>query len=270
MTRLKLFARLMLCLALVPLHGPVFAAATDQCVACHKDPHFYVQNRKLYAYYQDWQDSPHATSGLSCSICHGGDPSSNDIETAHAGTLDLGDPDNLLYYRNQPETCGACHADKAALFKTSKHYKALLTDTVAPSCTTCHRAMNRRPYYRDILSDACATCHNENNADQIPLIADQASQILQRLNVAKGYLGWTTVHYESQNWPGSSKCVVDDLTAKFEDAVTNVHSFNLKEMDESSTEILTELKLIFQEIWNERQRKKSKPIPRLRRDSQPR
>ena len=252
---LRYLAGTFLILALTTLGGPVAAAIQDQCEACHKDPHFYVQNRKLYVYYQDWQDSPHASSGLTCSSCHGGDPATSDINSAHVGVLDLRDPDHMLYYRNQPETCGACHSDKAAQFKTSKHYTALLSDTVAPTCTTCHRAMNRKPYYRDILVDACATCHNDENAKNIPLVTGQVKEYLQRLNVAKGYLGWTTVHYESLGWPGGSQCEVDAIRKKYEDAVTRVHSFNLVEMDESSTEILTELKLIFQKIWEKRNEK---------------
>ncbi len=225
------------CLMLLLGPGPLPAVAADQCENCHADPHHYVQHRKLYSYYQDWLDSPHAASGLSCSSCHGGDP------------------ENSLYFRNQPETCGACHTNKAARFKTSKHYRALQTDTVAPTCTTCHRAMNRRPYYRDILIDACATCHNESNPDHIPLVTSQVKEYLQRLNVAKGYLGWTTLHYESLGWPGGSRCEVDEITGKFEAAVSRVHSFDLSQMDQSSSEILTELKLIFQRIWNEREKK---------------
>ena len=249
---------------LVDLGDPLAAAPSqDQCEACHKDPHFYVQNRKLYVYYQDWLDSPHAASGLACSNCHGGDSGSSDIEVAHTGVLDLRDTDHMLFYRNQPETCGACHAEKAAQFKTSKHYAALLSDTVAPTCTTCHRAMNRRPYYRDILVDACATCHNEDNAEDIPLITNQVKEYLQRLNIAKGYLGWTTVHYESLGWPGGSKCEIDAIREKYEDAVARVHSFDLTKMDESSTEILTELKLIFQKIWDERNKKDRPPANQM-------
>ena len=111
--------------------------------------------------------------------------------------------------------------------------------------------MNRRPYYRDILADACAACHNDDNARRIPLVTAEVKEYLQRLNMAKGYLGWTTLHYESQGWPGNTRCEIDALGSKFDAAVTRVHSFDLDEIDESSTEILTELKLIFQKIWDQ-------------------
>ncbi len=239
----------------VPAWPATAPPVVDQCDACHKDPHFYVQNRKLYAYYQDWINSPHAVSGLGCSDCHGGDSSSADFDVAHSGVLDLRDPEHMLYYRNQPDTCGACHADKAARFRTSKHYAALLGDSVAPTCTTCHRAMNRRPYYRDILIDACTTCHSGEHEGSLPPVTGQVKEYLQRLNIAKGYLGWTTLHYESLGWPTGSRCEVDEIRKKFEDAVARVHSFDLAQMDESTTEILTELKLIFQRIWDEQNRK---------------
>jgi len=229
--------------------------SSDQCQACHQNPDFYAQNPKLYSYYQDWVNSPHASSGLSCSSCHGGDPTVRDADKAHKGVLGTSASKGMLYFKNQPDTCGACHADKAAQFKQSKHYKALQADRIAPTCTTCHRAMNRRPYFREILVKACENCHNPENKEHIPLVAEQAEQALQRLNIAKGYLGWTRVYYESQGWPGQSRCQIDAISTKYEEAVTGVHAFDLVKMHKSSTEILTELKMIFQDAWDKRKEK---------------
>lgn len=228
-------------------------AQSDGCAACHSDSAFFVKNRKLHNYYQDWLKSPHATSGLSCSNCHGGDPSAADFDTAHAEVRHLNDPASTLYYKNQPGTCGACHGEKVEQFQHSKHYKALVSDTLAPTCTTCHRAMNRRPDFRDIVEDACQTCHNEENADRVPPVADKASEYLQRLNIAKGYLGWTSSYYESHGWPENTKTEIAVISAKYDEAVTRVHHFDLAAMDESSNEIFVELKLMFQKAWQERQ-----------------
>lgn len=243
---------------LIGLAGSTVAAdaESDSCEACHSDSGFFVQNRTLHDYYQDWLKSPHASIGLSCSNCHGGDPSAADFEAAHAGVRQINDPESTLYYKNQPNTCGVCHADKTEQFQQSKHYKALVSDTLAPTCTTCHRGMNRRPYFRDIVVDACETCHNEENADRVPLVADKAREYLQRLNIAKGYLGWTGFYYESHGWPGNTKAEVAAIAAKYDEAVTRVHRFDLEAMDESSNEILAQLELMFQKAWQERQDRK--------------
>lgn len=228
-------------------------AQSDGCEACHSDSGFFVKNKKLHDYYQDWLKSPHAAVGLSCSDCHGGDASAADFDTAHAKVRHFNDPDSRLYYKNQPVTCGTCHADKAEQFRQSKHFKALVADTLAPTCTTCHRGMNRRPDFRDIVTDACETCHNEENAGRVPLVADQAREYLQRLNIAKGYLGWTSFYYESHGWPENTKAEVAAIATRYDAAVTRVHRFDLKAMDESSNEILVELADMFQKAWQERQ-----------------
>ena len=247
--------RALACIALASCLTVPGSAAASSCVHCHGNPDLYVKERNLYEYYQDWLQSPHAVADLSCENCHGGDPNAQTVATAHPDELPLTDPQSPLYYKNQPQTCGTCHVDKVEQFRESKHYKALVADTLAPTCTTCHRAMNRRPYYRDILVYACKTCHNEENAARLPLVADRAEEILHRLNVAKGYLGWTSVYYESLGWPGDSKQKVSAISSQYDEAVTRVHSFDLEQMDESSTRILTDLKLMFQQAWDERRQK---------------
>jgi len=240
--------------SLIAFVGNAVAAGhrSDGCETCHSDSGFFVKNRKLHDYYQDWLKSPHATVGLSCSDCHGGDASATSLDAAHAKVRHFNDIDSPLYYKNQPVTCGACHADKAEQFRQSKHYKALVSDTLAPTCTTCHRGMNRRPDFHDIVTDACESCHNEDNPDRV-LVADQAREYLQRLNIAKGYLGWTAFYYESHGWPENTKAEVDAIAQKYNEAVTRVHRFDLEAMDESSNQILVELADMFQKAWQQRQ-----------------
>lgn len=233
--------------------GLAETTAANGCADCHRNPDFYVQSPKLHAYYQDWLTSPHNTAGLTCDECHGGDPSADDIITAHRGVLPPTDVDSKLFYRRQPATCGACHKDNQIQFESSKHYKALMGELVAPTCTTCHRAMSRRPYYRDIVLHACRTCHNEENVDRIPLVAERAEEILHRLNVAKGYLGWTHVYFESEGWPGQSREEIETLETLYSNIVSGVHGFDLANSDDDSIALLTQLKVIFQRAWDERE-----------------
>jgi len=224
----------------------------NSCIDCHSDPDFYVQDRKLHTYYQDWLTSPHKSAGLTCDFCHGGNPETADKEAAHQSRLKITDPESRLHYKNLPETCGSCHSDKLEQFKQSKHFKALMNDETAPSCTTCHSAMRPRPNYRDIVKQSCRTCHFEQNPQHLPLVADRADEFLHRLSIAKVYLAWVTVFYEEQGWPGTTQQDVKSISGKYDEAVTRVHRFDLIAMDESSAEILTILEEMFKKAWDER------------------
>jgi formate-dependent nitrite reductase cytochrome c552 subunit len=239
------------CLAITGLGIPQSASANG-CITCHSNSDFFVEDRKLYTYYQDYIKSPHSDAGLTCDYCHGGDPEAETMESAHEMIPQLTDPQNKLYFKTLPETCGTCHSDKLQQFKESKHYKALMSDSMAPSCTTCHGAMNPRPDYRDIVDDSCRNCHNQTNAPKIPLVADRADEYLYRLSIAKVYLGWTTDYYESKEWPGDTEKQIADIAREYEKAVARVHSFDLGKMDKSSDDILTKLTEIFERSWEEK------------------
>ena len=230
------------------------AASGNGCINCHSNPDFYVQDRKLHTYYQDWITSPHKAAGLTCDFCHGGDPAATDKETAHQSILKITDPASKLHYKKLPETCGFCHSDKLAQFKQSKHFKALMHERSAPSCTTCHSAMRPRPHYRDIVTQSCRTCHFDQNPRNLPLVADRADEFLHRLSIAKVYLAWTTVFYEEQGWPFNSQQEIEGINRKYDEAVTRVHRFDLVMMDESSAEILAELEEMFKKAWDKRPR----------------
>lgn len=230
-------------------------ALGNGCIDCHSDPDFYVQERKLHNYYEDWTKSPHKAAGLTCDFCHGGNANTNDKETAHKCILNLTDPKSRLFYKNLPETCGSCHTEKLVEFQKSKHYEALMNGRSAPSCTTCHRAMHPRPHYRDIVEQSCKNCHFEGNPNELPLIADRADEFLHRLSISKVYLNWVTVYYEKQAWPNDTQAAVSAVTEKHESAVNNVHRFDLATMDETTAEILAELEGMFKKAWDE------KPVP---------
>jgi formate-dependent nitrite reductase cytochrome c552 subunit len=228
------------------------AASGNGCIDCHSNPDFYVQDRKLYTYYQDYIASPHKEAGLTCDFCHGGDSAATTMQTAHKTILRITDPASKLYYKNLPETCGSCHSDKLAQFRQSKHFQALMHEETAPSCTTCHSAMRPRPHYRDIVKQSCRTCHFEENPRNLPLVAGRADEFLHRLSIAKVYLAWTTVFYKEQGWPLNSQQDIEDISHKYDEAVTRVHRFDLVMMDESSAEILAELEAAFKKAWDER------------------
>ena len=187
--------------ALAILLGFVATAAGNGCVECHSNEDFYARFPKLYYYYHDWVESPHSQAGVTCDDCHGGNPEAQTIEGAHAGIFPLSDSQSTLYFSRQPATCGGCHTDKQVEFEQSKHFRALEAEsTAAPTCTTCHPAMNKRPTYHSIVLNACTTCHHEGNRQELPLIVDDAEDLLRQINVAKGLIGRVTAGKISGTW----------------------------------------------------------------------
>jgi hypothetical protein len=221
-------------------------SSENACIDCHQDSSFFAQYPKLHEYYQQWLSSTHRQAGLGCEDCHGGDSSAATRKAAHRGVYPMNDESSTLHYQAQPDTCGQCHNDKQQQFVRSKHYAALMDDAhAAPTCTTCHPAMSRRPELRNIVLDACRNCHGEGNPDGLPLIADQAEDVFKHLNIAAGMLGWTRIHYESHGWPDDSKNRVSELENRYQTTVNKVHQFDLQQTDDSTVAILIELREIF-------------------------
>lgn len=223
----------------------VASAADNSCVECHKSEDYYAKHPRLHAYYRQWVDSPHALAGTTCDECHGGRPRESQQQAAHKGVLPIGDPNSRLYFKNQPRTCGRCHGDKQQQFKESNHYAALMEERSAPSCTTCHPAMSTRPGYRSIVLDACRTCHREGNEAGLPIVADKVERALHQLNIARGLLGWSTIHYEALGWPQDSRDQISELTEEYESIVTKVHRFDLEKTYIESAEFLGRLRGVF-------------------------
>lgn len=241
-------------LSLAPLPLASEASADNSCINCHKNPAYFAQYPKLHEYYQQWTASPHKEAGVTCDDCHGGDASAEEIENAHMGVLHMNDRQSALHYQRQPDTCGQCHRDKQRQFVQSKHFTALVAERTAPTCSTCHPAMSRRPELRNIVLNACRTCHAEGNADNLPLIADDAEHIFNQLNIASGLLGWTRIHFESQDWPNGSQDRVENLEARYEAIVDHVHQFDLQQTADEAADILGALREIFEEARSARER----------------
>ncbi len=219
-------------------------AVADACVDCHKNPNFRTQNKKLYDYYNDWISSTHKRAGVSCADCHGGDPNAELAEAAHNGGFLPANPNSDVHYKKLPATCGKCHQSAYQEFTQSKHFKALMNELEAPHCATCHGSINSKVYYTSIVDPTCNSCHNNQRAE-LPRVSEQAEEILQRLNIAKAYMGWTELYYKQKNWPAG----IDEYRAEYQAIADAWHRFKLAETDEVSTELLSRLKVVFDEAW---------------------
>ncbi len=220
--------------------------SSNGCLNCHKDPIFRLHNHKLYTYYQDWLTSPHNEAGVTCNECHGGDPSAMDKDSAHKGVLGPSNPMSSVFFKNQINTCGTCHAQVAEQFTKSKHYKAVNRFDPAPNCSTCHRAMNKKPYFHSIVDNSCRSCHWQQTGSDV---SAQAEEILRRLNIAKGYMGWATLYYDSKKWPGDSKQKIQQYRTRYHEILAKGHSFDLLDADRSSATLLADLKQTFEQAW---------------------
>jgi hypothetical protein len=154
----------------------------NNCVSCHSqmlEP-LHVGNR-----YLEWQFSRHQEKGVSCEKCHGGDPSAKDKQEAHAGVLRSSDQRSRLSWKNQPETCNACHQNVVSAFVESPHYKRLNGIGMGPSCNTCHAHMATLVIYSPVdTARLCSRCHDSinslNPSPEIPARAKETMMALQR------------------------------------------------------------------------------------------
>jgi hypothetical protein len=98
----------------------------------------------------------------TCADCHGSH------EILHAA-----DPSAAVHPRNQPATCGTCHADAALmgryglrsdapeLYSRSVHGRAVADDRLAsPACSDCHGHHGALPPRVDQAEQVCGHCHS--------------------------------------------------------------------------------------------------------------
>jgi len=250
----KLFLQVLVITILI-LNVSTFNSIANECEECHKNPKYFVQDKVIFNYHQDWLMSPHKKAGIECNDCHGGNPKAQDQSIAHIGIFHITDPRSKIHIRQQLQTCGQCHKKESTQFMTSLHSERLIKEkngTIvnghAPACTTCHVAMNRTPYYKNVVEQTCNFCHHENNDAGLPMIAREMNEILHRLNVSKGYLNWAQLYYKSRNWPNNSKDIVNKLTIQYHNIVSNLHSFKIQTSGQESTELMMQLRQVFDEV----------------------
>ncbi len=215
-----------------------YVDAKDTCVECHKNIKFRTQNPVLFNYYANWKDSTHDIEEITCKDCHGGDPTKGNKEDAHKGNYSsLVSIDNAAY-KKIPQRCGACHEAVLKNFVESKHYKALIEKGSGPHCATCHGSVNADVYYTSVISRACKDCHNEYTKNS-PEIVGEADKILHRINVSQAYKKWIMINYADK-----ATAQVKEMLALYANVTDSWHTFNFKELDQKSQDLLIKMKAI--------------------------
>ncbi len=153
------------------------APSKDSCVECHG-----ALTAGLQAPALSFNEDVHHHAGFSCAACHGGDPQSDDPETAMSRARGFA---GRISRTAVPQLCARCHSDanlihrfrpqqrvdQMALYQTSVHGKRLATgDTAVANCVDCHSVHNirnvkdpRSPVHPLRLPETCARCHADRN-----------------------------------------------------------------------------------------------------------
>jgi hypothetical protein len=164
----------------------------NNCVNCHSQ---LLEPLRFGNRYLEWQFSRHQEKGVSCEKCHGGDPSANDKQKAHAGALRSSDQRSRLHWKNQPETCNACHQNVVSAFVKSEHYERLKGIGLGPSCNTCHAHMATEVIYSPTeTANLCSQCHDAINfMKPSPEIPERAKETMMALQRAGGVINWAAL-----------------------------------------------------------------------------
>jgi hypothetical protein len=145
------------------------AGATAQqtvvaCISCHE-----FLGGELAKPVTEWKGSVHQQNGITCDLCHGGNP---DVVLGSVGQLSaaqFADRKSQAMSRDHGfiarpsgkamfDMCGRCHGETVARYEASIMGKAYLDSKGGPSCVTCHNAHN------NVMPDVpgiCKSCHKD-------------------------------------------------------------------------------------------------------------
>ncbi len=214
---------------------PSAESVADSCIQCHSNPSFLVTDKKLYKYFRDWESSTHALENITCTDCHGGDPSKTDKKNAHG--KDIQQILTPVKYDQISVTCGKCHQDNADSFRKSRHYR-ILTETdhstrYTPTCVTCHGSINTSIPRPDDIAKICTSCHNaitENN----PEIPEAVSYLIERLMFINYY---TRVHIFNKNVLKKDPEFFTRIKDEFSELSQIWHTLDLNKIEEKTMRI---------------------------------
>ena len=209
---------------------------------CHED-----RLRQLAtANYQQWSNSLHALKGVTCEICHEGDPKQTVKEKAHLGIKKPTDLDSPVYYTNVPKTCGNCHSKELANFANSKHYQRLEALKLAPTCTTCHAPHTFMVLNPEEFRNFCGNCHSVYKKVAPYDVPVQAEYLLGKVNKLKFNIEITRqdIFWAKKNGTdvAAAERYTDDALSIMQNLPPMWHEFNLTHFEDEIDSAGKELK----------------------------
>ena len=148
------------------------------CVNCHK-----TLGGELAKPVAEWTGSVDQQNGITCDMCHGGDPTATTMDKAMSKEHGfIGAPHGQAQF----EACRKCHGTEVAEYEKSIMGKAYLEGKGGPSCAKCHG-----PHHNAIpeVPQLCKSCHKDTTGfDQIDPMNVTAStvQMLSKMKIKLG------------------------------------------------------------------------------------
>lgn len=182
-----------LILILVLFAGVTVASAQKPetvCIQCHGG-----QSGRLAAPVGEWRGSVHASNGISCHGCHGGDPTDMAMAMRPERGF-LGKPSGEAI----PAFCGRCHVGVKDDYLASAHGRAL--GRGGPHCVTCHGSHTVRTATPDLINRRdCTRCHDYGRAEEIKsavIETDRRINEIERSLAALHRIGIATKEMEGE------------------------------------------------------------------------
>ncbi len=196
--------------------GQPASLRSDSCFTCHAE--LWGDEGKSTDFVR-WD--VHLNAGIGCADCHGGDPTTDDIdESMNFDEGFLGAPATTEI----PEFCARCHSDPSYmktfrpdfptdqlnLYRTSHHGQRLLEegDDQVAQCVSCHGNHGIRevsdvlaPTYPTQIPHTCGKCHS----DPI-LMRDYGIRTDQVTNYSKSIHGVTLLEKGDRAAPACNTC----------------------------------------------------------------
>ncbi len=161
----------------------------NNCIQCHES-----MGDEMREPVSQWYGSIHQTHGITCDLCHGGNPN-----------LEIGDLHNLSHEKIRAlakqamyaasnfvgaptgqalfDLCAQCHPQSTTNYAASIMGQAYLLKTGGPSCTRCHGA------HRNVIPpvpNSCKSCHRDTTGFdklQVMNISEVQVRELARLRI---------------------------------------------------------------------------------------
>lgn len=144
------------------------------CIQCHG-----AQPGKNGLPVKEWHGSIHASNGISCHGCHGGDPK----DAVNAMSPERGFV-GVPAETGIPAFCGRCHVGIMDEYLKSAHGQAL--GRGGPTCVTCHGSHRVMKATIELINEkSCNRCHTY---DRAAAIKDAMRQTEGQISAVEGKL----------------------------------------------------------------------------------
>lgn len=134
------------------------------CVLCHE-----FQGAELGKPVKEWKGSVHQQNGITCDLCHGGNPEVDVQNIKQLSGAEFGEKMSQAMsasrgFIGKPggrklfDLCGGCHGTSVDRYAKSIMGRAYLENKGGPSCVICHHA------HRNIMPEVprvCESCHKD-------------------------------------------------------------------------------------------------------------